>query len=74
MTPYIQVTESHLQPEKYGISEYLGYLFYPCFFLAGPIVSFNAFVSQVSSLIIFLKKTFNYYRWKNHKLLIVAKK
>lgn len=39
--------ERSLQDDKFSITTYLCYLFYAPLYIAGPIISFNAFASQV---------------------------
>lgn len=36
-----------LQPGAYNLATYLGYLFYPPLYIAGPIITFNSFASQL---------------------------
>ena len=36
-----------LQPGAYNLVTYLGYLMYPPLYIAGPIITFNSFASQL---------------------------
>ncbi|KYQ90287.1 membrane bound O-acyl transferase family protein [Tieghemostelium lacteum] len=45
--PYFQAQEKHQPPEHYSLLHYLSYSFYIPLYIAGPIASFNAFISQI---------------------------
>ncbi|XP_056687149.1 membrane-bound O-acyltransferase gup1 isoform X2 [Spinacia oleracea] len=46
-TCYLSLQERSLEEEKYSYSIYLCYLVYAPLYIAGPIISFNAFASQI---------------------------
>lgn len=39
--------KAHLPASAYSLTIYLAYIFYPPLYLAGPILTFNSFASQV---------------------------
>ncbi|CAJ1397508.1 unnamed protein product [Effrenium voratum] len=45
----VRRAEVHLSPEKYGLRYCFAYLGYPPLFFTGPILTYNAFVSQLES-------------------------
>lgn len=47
MTIAVRLQERSVQNGKYALSIYICYLIYAPLYLAGPIISFNAFASQV---------------------------
>lgn len=47
MTILVLLQERSVQNDKYALSIYICYLVYAPLYLAGPIISFNAFASQV---------------------------
>jgi D-alanyl-lipoteichoic acid acyltransferase DltB (MBOAT superfamily) len=47
---YTQAEETHHSPEDYGIAQFFAYTYYLPLFLAGPVVTFNAFLAQVDIL------------------------
>jgi D-alanyl-lipoteichoic acid acyltransferase DltB (MBOAT superfamily) len=46
-TAYFIAQEQHLPKSQYGLLHFLAYIFYPPLYIAGPIVSYNAFTHQV---------------------------
>nr|GMD42326.1 putative membrane-bound O-acyltransferase C24H6.01C isoform X1 [Ipomoea batatas] len=48
-TCYLLLQERSLQDDKFSITTYLCYLFYAPLYIAGPIISFNAFASQLDT-------------------------
>jgi D-alanyl-lipoteichoic acid acyltransferase DltB (MBOAT superfamily) len=60
MTILVLLQERSVQNGKYALNIYICYLIYAPLYLAGPIISFNAFASQVCefSAIIFLPFVF----------------
>eukprot|EP01112_Ceratiomyxa_fruticulosa_P012411 TRINITY_DN3433_c0_g1_i1.p1 TRINITY_DN3433_c0_g1~~TRINITY_DN3433_c0_g1_i1.p1 ORF type:complete len:575 (+),score=83.20 TRINITY_DN3433_c0_g1_i1:1591-3315(+) len=46
-TAYFIAQEKHHPKSSYGLSNFLAYVFYVPLYIAGPIVSFNAFTAQV---------------------------
>ncbi|RAL52736.1 hypothetical protein DM860_007504 [Cuscuta australis] len=48
-TCYLLLQERTLKDDKFSITTYLCYLFYAPLYIAGPIISFNAFASQLDA-------------------------
>ncbi|XP_019191131.1 PREDICTED: putative membrane-bound O-acyltransferase C24H6.01c isoform X1 [Ipomoea nil] len=48
-TCYLLLQERSLPDDKFSITTYLCYLFYAPLYIAGPIISFNAFASQLDT-------------------------
>jgi len=46
-TAYFIAQEQHLNKTQYDLSHFLAYVFYLPLYIAGPIISFNAFIAQV---------------------------
>lgn len=42
--------EKHVPQDQYNLVTYLAYILYAPLYLAGPIITYNAFASQVSSI------------------------
>jgi len=58
MTFGMLLQERSVQGDKYSLSIYICYLVYAPLYLAGPIISFNAFASQVCDL--YVNYTFSF--------------
>lgn len=45
--------ENHQPAEEYNLLNFLAYTYYLPFFMAGPVVTFNAFIAQVFNFLLF---------------------
>lgn len=48
---YSKAQETHRPEEDYGLLQYFAYNYYVPLFLAGPVITFNAFIAQVTYIL-----------------------